>query len=126
VRGTVTIDGRPLSQAKIMFAPVAGGEHANPGKPAFGLLQNDGSFTLTTYENNDGAVVGVHWVTLINTARSTTRTSAENGHRAPPNAPKFTRLAVPQQVTVVAGLENRIDIKLTRQDVAQYAVANDD
>jgi len=65
VRGTVTIDGHPLSQAKVMFAPSEVGTNPNPGKPAFGLLQPDGSFVLTTYKENDGAVIGEHWVTVI-------------------------------------------------------------
>ena len=43
VHGNVTIDGRPVSQAKVMFAPVENAENAvNPGKPAFGLLGEDG------------------------------------------------------------------------------------
>ena len=41
VHGIVTIDGRPVSQAKVMFAPVENAENAaNPGKPAFGLLRD--------------------------------------------------------------------------------------
>ena len=78
VHGTVTIDGRPVSQAKVMFAPVENAENAvNPGKPAFGLLRENGSYTLTTYENDDGAIVGKHWVTLVNLTREAERQQAK-------------------------------------------------
>src|SRR3990172_2569518 len=65
VHGRVTLDGRPLSQSKVMFAPVEVGDNPNPGKPAFGLVQDDGSFVLTTYRTNDGAIVGEHWVSIV-------------------------------------------------------------
>lgn len=120
VRGTVTIDGVPLSQAKVMFAPVEVGDNPNPGKPAFGILQDDGSFALTTYEQDDGAVVGEHWVTIIKLdGNSGAATLVSN---QPRNVPTFTRLTVPQKVTVIPGQENQIDLKLTTQDVARYGV----
>ena len=126
VHGTVTIDGRPVSQAKVMFAPVENAENAvNPGKPAFGLLREDGSYKLTTYENDDGAVVGKHWVTLVNLTRKAAKNQTE-GNRTISSLPSFTRLTVPQQVTVAAGQENQIDIKLTAKEVAQYGVVDDD
>ena len=51
---------------------------ANPGKPAFGLLGEDGSYQLTTYENDDGAVVGKHWVALVNLTRKADKQQAES------------------------------------------------
>ena len=36
----------------------------NLGKPAQALIQSDGSFTMSTYGTNDGAVVGKHRVVL--------------------------------------------------------------
>ena len=126
VHGTVTIDGRPVSQAKVMFAPVENAENAaNPGKPAFGLLRENGSYKLTTYENDDGAVVGKHWVTLVNLTRKAEKQQLVV-RRAPNIVPTFTRLTVPQQVTVAAGQENQIDIKLSAKEVAQYGVVDDD
>jgi hypothetical protein len=125
VHGTVTIDGRPVSQAKIMFAPVENADNANPGKPAFGLLREDGSYALTTYETDDGAVVGEHWVTLVNLERDAQAAPAKRERRST-DVSSFTQMSVPRRVTVVPGKENQIDITLTRQDVARYGVVADD
>jgi hypothetical protein len=111
VRGRVTIDGLPLSSAKVMFAPSDAADTPNPGKPAFGLLSDDGSFALTTYEDDDGAVVGEHWVTIV-------KLSKDN---KPANA-QFDRLSVPRRVNVAAGQDNQIDIQLSAEDVARYGV----
>ena len=35
------------------------------GKPAFGTIQADGSFVLTTERTDDGAVPGKHRVTVV-------------------------------------------------------------
>jgi hypothetical protein len=125
VRGKVTIDGRPVSQAKIMFAPVENADNANPGKPAFGLLREDGSYALTTYEIDDGAVVGEHWVTLVNLAREARAMQAKPERRSTA-VPSFSQISVPRRVTVVPGKENQIDITLTRREVAQYGAVSDD
>jgi hypothetical protein len=120
VHGTVTLDGKPLSSAKVMFAPVEIAGNVNPGKPAFGLIQNDGSFVLTTYEMNDGAIVGEHWVSII-ALREKPREATLVSH-SPAAAPKFDRLSLPQKAMVVAESDNQIDFNLTSQDVARYGV----
>lgn len=111
VRGTVTVDGQPMTHGKVMFAPAAKQGELNPGKPAFGRIQSDGSFVLSTYDDDDGAVVGEHGVTVI------------SGDDAPAdkNIPKFSRLLVPHRVTVVAGQDNQIDIQLTSQEITRFA-----
>src|SRR5262245_12689786 len=80
VYGKVTIDNKPLFQGKVMFAPVAKGNSVNPGKPAWGNIQPDGSFRLTTYKNNDGAIVGEHMVTIMN-----------SDEKLPKGVPEFSR-----------------------------------
>ena len=120
VHGKVSIDGQPLSQAKVMFAPLEVGDNPNPGKPAFGLLQSDGGFALTTYKENDGAVVGEHWVTVIRLAKKATNVASAS--TAPQSKLKFSRLTVPYKVNVAPDEDNQIDIKLTSQDVARYGV----
>jgi len=123
VRGTVTIDGQPLTHAKVMFAPVEAADNPNPGKPAFGRLQADGSYVLSTYAENDGAIVGEHWATIISTASKPQETLANN---PPRNVLRFSRLTVPQQFRVVAGQENQFDIKLTAKEVARFGVSAGD
>ncbi|QEG43466.1 hypothetical protein [Roseimaritima ulvae] len=53
VSGQVLIDGEPLKNASIMVAPSA-------GKAAFGRSDDEGRFTLTTYEPDDGCMTGTH------------------------------------------------------------------
>ena len=72
VRGTVTLNGKRLANTstekfKVMFAPVAKQGTNKAGKPGFGQLNDDGTYTLSTYGADDGAVVGTHWVTIIRT-----------------------------------------------------------
>jgi hypothetical protein len=59
VHGTVTLDQKPFTQPAIVsFMPKAG------GKMATAILNNDGSFQLKTYADNDGAVTGMHQVSI--------------------------------------------------------------
>ncbi len=57
VRGTVTLDGMPLGGATVLFQPPS-------GTPARAVTTDDGSFTLTTFEPGDGALVGRHRVAV--------------------------------------------------------------
>jgi hypothetical protein len=113
VQGRVTIDGVPLTQGKVMFAPTARGDNVNPGKPAFGAIGPDGHFTLTTFKEGDGAVVGVHWVTVFGGDQPAAAGAAKR-------APAFERVTVPKTQTVVAGEDNQIDVQLTSRDVAKF------
>jgi len=117
VEGKVTVDGTPLTNARVMFAPIAAGENRNSGKPAFGTLGADGHFVLATYDENDGAVVGEHWVTLISTA--------DTASAQPAKQPKFDRLAYPKKISVAAGQPNHVEIALTASDVARFGRLDD-
>ncbi len=109
VHGTVTVEGTPLFQGKVLFSPIAKGDNVNPGRPAFGKLQSDGTYRLTTFKKNDGAVVGEHWVTIINVEED-----------LPDGVPEFARVTVPARIVVVAGKDNQIDITLTKPDIRKY------
>jgi hypothetical protein len=109
VRGTVTLDGKPITGGKVMFSPTAQGQNAKAGKPGFGTLGPDGSFVISTYGNEDGAVVGKHWVSVM---RNLKVGDSEQPSTEKPEMP-FERMTFPQQQTVVAGQENQIDIALT-------------
>lgn len=61
VSGKVTYKGEPLKHGNILFQPFT-------GPPAKGEIGSDGSFTLSTIKNNDGAVIGKHRVQVICTA----------------------------------------------------------
>lgn len=63
VSGKVLCEGEPVTAGIITFKPIAEGENTTPGKSAAGVIQSDGTFVLTTYELNDGAIIGKHNVT---------------------------------------------------------------
>ena len=115
--GAVTIDGVPFTTGKVMFAPIAKGEDRRAGRPALGRLQSDGSFTLSTYEEGDGAIVGEHWVHRDSNRR--------RGRRAVFHRSSFHALLVPAPLNVVADQENRFDIKLTRDQILKFAEKDD-
>ncbi len=67
--GTVTFQGKPLPQASVTFSPVDDGQTAVPGvtndKPvAYGMTDDKGEFTLTTYTAGDGAPAGSYNVVV--------------------------------------------------------------
>ncbi|MBA4030414.1 MAG: hypothetical protein C0478_05920 [Planctomyces sp.] len=62
VKGVVTCKGQPVSGGTINFSPITMGKDGLAGKPASGTVGTDGTFILTTYHDNDGAVVGKHRV----------------------------------------------------------------
>jgi hypothetical protein len=83
VSGRVTLDGRPLVDAQISFRPAQGPE-------AFGVLDSDGRYRLSTRAAGDGAVAGRHAVTL---SQVTVGLALEPG--VPPTLEKPTPGALP-------------------------------
>ncbi|WP_165072933.1 hypothetical protein [Paludisphaera rhizosphaerae] len=63
VKGIVTYKGKPLAQGTVVFEPDAGRE-------AQGEVGPDGSFTLSTFAKDDGAVPGSHRVAVKNISKS--------------------------------------------------------
>ena len=58
VSGSVTLDGKPLTNGTVIFTP-------KQGWPAQGTLDSEGRFTLTTYNAGDGAILGPNQVVVI-------------------------------------------------------------
>jgi hypothetical protein len=61
VSGTVTYKGKPVTKGLVSFVP-ATGPGTQTGQSATGELNSSGQFTLTTFDNGDGAVIGEHIV----------------------------------------------------------------
>ncbi len=59
VQGVVTLDGAPLSGATVSFMPVG------QGRAAAGMTDGDGSFQLTTFRTDDGALPGDYRVIVV-------------------------------------------------------------
>jgi len=72
VNGTLTLQGNPLARAIVTFSP-------KEGQPvAFGMTNDQGEFTLTTYTDGDGAAAGNYGVTVSKSISSGPTTDA--GH----------------------------------------------
>jgi hypothetical protein len=102
VSGIVTLDGKPLTRGTVMFVPAA-------GRAGTGVIAADGSYQLTTYQPDDGALVGSHKVSVAIPLGSETAPAA-----ASPIPQRYSS-AESSGLTfeVKAGEENRIDLKLT-------------
>lgn len=62
VTGTVRLEGEPVGPGVILFQPDK--NKGNEGKAAMGNFGSDGVYTLKTYEEGDGALVGHHKVII--------------------------------------------------------------
>jgi len=68
VSGQVLIDGEPLTFGAVRF-------HPEEGRPSTGELDQEGRFSLSTFEPGDGCPLGTHRVAIISVEElsSTTR-----------------------------------------------------
>jgi hypothetical protein len=87
VNGRVLYNGKPLEFGSVTFQPPS-------GQPARGLIQSDGSFSLSTFEPGDGAVVGQHKVRI--TCYESQRDPAARG----PGEQSLGRLLIPLRYTL--------------------------
>jgi hypothetical protein len=113
VKGTISINKKPVTQGTITFYPVAG------GRPSSGQIQSDGSYALATRNPGDGALVGEHKVTIE--ARNVAKAPPEptsfaeelaSGNTAPAPSAQITWI-VPQEFSVAetSGLTATVEAK---------------
>jgi hypothetical protein len=57
VTGTVTLDGQPLANARVLFQP-------KQGRPSLGITDSSGKFELQYTQETMGAVQGEHVVSI--------------------------------------------------------------
>jgi hypothetical protein len=89
IAGQVLIDGEPLKFGVIRFIP-------DDGRPSSGNLDATGHFTLSCFEDNDGAVLGHHQVAIFaNEALDERRTR----WHAPPKYASLTSSGLEQTIT---------------------------
>lgn len=115
VHGKVTYNGAPLPGGGVTFVPVSGEGATTGGKPAAGTINPDGTYTLTTYEDGDGAVIGKHHVGVSPPPPPGAGAEAPEGTHAAPTPPSpFAGLKpTTEEVEVKAG-DNEINIELTK------------
>lgn len=61
--GVVRLDGKPVPGVVVTLHPQMK-DSAEGGKSATGITDENGKFQLSTYEINDGAIIGTHQVAI--------------------------------------------------------------
>lgn len=113
VTGKVVMNGQPVKEGVITFVPLGDGNSDEVGKPASGDVATDGTFTLSTYEDNDGAVVGKHRV-MYNVPLSSPVEVPEGAHGGPPvqKSPYAGASVLTSEVEVNSGEDNHFEIEI--------------
>ena len=88
VSGQVTLDGSPLANVAVTFAPIPGTGRPTTASPdSFGLTDNDGRFALK-WTHGNGAVLGKHRVILVwnDPSAASDHITSEKRRKAAPHA----------------------------------------
>jgi hypothetical protein len=110
VKGTVLLDGKPMTKGTVITMPAAGRGAKSP-------IASDGSFQLGTFTKTDGAIVGTHSAAVI-------------AYEPPPNAgpeSPYGKLLVPKKyaspessgLTIDVPPEGKNDVVLNLTTAAQ-------
>lgn len=112
VHGTITLDGKPIGPGDILFIPSI--VDGTKGKTASGSFDTDGQYSLSTYQEGDGALVGDHKV-VITPRRVGVEPGGETATLAklPPIPPRYGRASQSQLSATVHEKTNTIDFSLT-------------
>jgi hypothetical protein len=82
VTGQLTVNGEPAAGARIVLHPASGEDFDQQGSRPFAIVNQDGSFAVTTYEEGDGAPAGDYRVGVIWIADPASTNSWDKlGHR---------------------------------------------
>ena len=106
VRGKITFNGKDVPNGTITFFPES-------GPTATGEIKPDGSYTLTTFQNGDGAVEGNYTVVVVAMQNQVGRLPEERTPLPPPIVPeKYTSAATSDLRAEVKAGENVINFDL--------------
>ncbi len=109
VHGTVTYDGKPVTEGTIDLVPMPGAGSEMAGKPGAASIQADGTYTAGTYDTSDGIVPGKKRVRYSAPLPEDTRETAND---AP--SPYAGLVIEPSEINVEAG-DNEIDFVLKKK-----------
>lgn len=122
VEGKVTHSSKPVTAGTIVFTPVDDAGKTRDGKPALAEVQEDGSFSLRTYEPGDGAILGKHRVSYSPPEEDEPESDVTAGadgeeSKAPSSKPQQRiedglEVAPDSQIVEVTKGDNTINIKL--------------
>ena len=114
VEGVVTLDGKPLSDIRILFQPDNKSEES-AGMGSFALTDSSGKFVLKLSDSqNEGAVVGGHTVTLADKLSEDPKDSDAGGFGTTPKSripAKYS--SEPKKFEVKSGAVNSANFELS-------------
>jgi len=102
VSGKVTFDGEAVPGGSITFNPVT------EGRPAGATINGDGTYTLGTAKEADGALIGKHTITFVPPEDPSTDPT-----KVAPKSKYAGLTPSPAEVEVTSG-DNTIDIQLVK------------
>jgi hypothetical protein len=114
VEGTVICEGQPVPYATIYFEPLKQGKTENVGKQGIGYADDNGHFTISTYDRNDGAVVAKHRVRVGPALGENPRVACDCVLNEEIDA---------MEAEVIAGKTNMFEIKLRKATAKEKAQA---
>jgi len=113
VTGKVTVEGTPVSGGILIFSPVSDGKSNLVGKSGQATIKSDGTYIVSTYGTDDGAIIGQHRVLFQPPPPAPP--SAAAGHDAAPPADPLAGLSPKQPVVDVFKGGSEINIELVKQ-----------
>lgn len=116
ITGTVTYDGKTVTGGLIYFEPKSSGDAA-PGKMGTARIREDGTFAVSTYGTDDGAVIGTHKLSYEPPPpRQMQDPNAGHDAKSVPSVPsEFVGLVPETPEVVVAPGESTIEVKLIKR-----------
>jgi hypothetical protein len=104
VKGKVTYQGNPVPNVNVTFTP-------DNGRPALGTTNENGEFTLSTFSEADGAVPGMHTVTLATNETEPMPGTPEAANYQPKPLP------FPEKYTSPATSDLKVEVKDGSNDI---------
>jgi hypothetical protein len=108
VKGTVRFAGAPVHGGTLVFSPIGDGK---VGRPASATVNADGSFTLGTERDADGALIGRHRVVFTPPAQQLTEEQRTDRYFVAPPPDYYGMIPREEIVEVKAG-HNEVAIEL--------------
>lgn len=105
VSGKITVKGKPVEYGSVMFVPAA-------GTVGSGTIQPDGTYTLTTFRRNDGALVGDHKVVVEAYTITKSRDPGVDDTANPAAHKKYYNVATTPLTATVRPGDNALDFDL--------------
>jgi hypothetical protein len=117
VTGKVTFNGKPVTGGSLTFSAIAGEGVKESNPSATAEIQSDGSFTLTTRKEGDGAVVGRYRVSYSSPAPEGSDEEPGDGptdySKLPPPSPYDGLEPKTKEIEITKG-SNEITIELVK------------